>query len=192
MAGNYSATIATSGGSDSYVITPGTGGSVTVGACAVDTGRQIALSLYDASGAQLASAAGGSYCAWVSANVSAGQTYTVQTLISGGSGLYRSAWAVNGAAVSWSPNGSLTSSGSSKSYSFPTLGSGTVSISTCGPAGAVFALSLADSHGTTLAQSTAPTACQAVSYSVSGRGLYRLEEASVSGTGPWNGSISTQ
>ena len=192
LSGNYSGTIATTGGSDSYTVTPSSGGSIAVGSCAVSTGDAVALYLYGPSGALLSSGSANSYCNWASASVSAGQTYTVKTVMTGGSGLYRSAWSVNGAPVVWNVGGSIDGSGTSKSYSFPTLGAGAVALSSCGPTGTNYNRALTSSNGAALASAATGSACASLSYTSGGRALYRLVESSVSGSGAWNGTITTQ
>jgi len=189
--GTHSGSIGTAGATDSYTFTPGASGSATIGTCATSAGNDYDLYLYNSAGTLLASSTTSSYCEWVGVPVSAGQTYTVKTLAYSGTGIYRSAWSVGGAQVTWNVSGSIGSSGGGEYFSFPILSARTINLSTCGPAGTDFDLYLQDPAYNTLASSTTPSNCEAVSYTPSARGLFRLEEVSYSGTGAWSGTIKT-
>ncbi|MFI5270015.1 MAG: hypothetical protein ACHQ7M_21770, partial [Chloroflexota bacterium] len=187
--GNYSGSIVSSGGSDSYSFTPGAGGSATIGMCATNFGYNFTLKLY-AGGSLLGSSSTSSYCQWINTTLSSGRGYTVQTTAVSGSGLYRSAWSVNGAPVVWNAAGTIATAGASNSFSFPTLRAGPLRISTCGPAGTEFHLALSKGNGTTVASSTAHSNCQSLSYTVGTPDLFHMVESSVSGSGPYSGSIT--
>ena len=189
--GTHSGSIASSGASDSYTFTPGASGASTIGTCATSTANDYDLYVYNSAGTQLASSTTSSYCEWVGVNVVAGQTYTVKTLSYAGTGTYRSAWNVNGAQVVWSVSGSIGASGGNQTFSFPALSSGAISLSSCGPAGADFDLYLLDAGNAQLAASTTSSNCEALTYTPSARGLFRLEEVAYSGTGAWSGTIKS-
>jgi len=190
--GTHSASIATSGASDSYTFTPGVSGSATVGMCAASTGDRYNLYVYNSAGTLLASGTTASNCQWVGVNVGEGQAYTVKTVARSGTGAYSSAWSVNGAQVVWSVSGSITTNGGSQYVSFPILSAGPISLSSCGPAGANYDLYLQNARFRTLNSSTSTSNCEALTYTPSARGIFRLEEVSYSGTGPWTGTIKSQ
>ena len=151
VSGTHSGTIASVGGSDSYTFTPGTSGATVVGECAVDTGNRYSLYVYDSNHTLLGSGTNSSYCNWAGVTVTAGQTYTVTTVSVAHSGDYRSSWSVGGALVIWKPFGTLETTGTSKTFSFPTLAGGQIAISACGPNGTIYYASLLDANGNTLA-----------------------------------------
>ena len=190
--GTHSASIATSGASDSYTFTPSVSGSATVGMCAASTGDRYSLYVYNSAGTLLASGTTASNCQWTGIGVSAGQAYTVKTVARSGTGAYSSAWNVNGAQVVWSVSGSITTNGGSQYVSFPILSAGPISLSSCGPAGANYDLYLQNARYRTLDSSTSTSNCEALTYTPGARGLFRLEEVSYSGTGPWTGTIKSQ
>lgn len=191
MAGTHSGSIASVGGADSYTFVPGSSGGATIGSCGIDNGNRYDLYIYDSHNTLLGSGLGASYCNWVSLSLTAGQAYSVKTLSVAGTGLYRSAWSVGGARVTWNVSGSIPTMGASKTFSFPTLNGGAIMLSTCGPAGATYGLALLSAGGTTLASAAAPSNCQTLSYTAGSRALFRLQETAVSGSGAWSGTITT-
>ena len=87
--------------------------------------------------------------------------------------------------------GTLGTSGGSQTASFLTLSAGPIALSTCGPSGSNFDLYLLSASGSRLATAASPSNCESLSYTASARGLFRLKEVSVSGTGAWSGTITT-
>lgn len=191
MSGNHSGSIVATGATSSYTFAPGSGGTATVASCAISNGAVYSVAIYGAGGSLLGKGTTSSYCNWASAPVSAGQTYTVTTSAVSGSGTYRSAWSVNGATVSWSAGSTLGTTGASKSFSFPIVNAGPIAVSSCGPPGTIFDLALTSASGSTLATSTAPSNCQSLAYTPPARGLFRMIETSVSGTGAYTATITT-
>lgn len=192
LAASIALSIPAAGGSSSYTFMAGASGPAAIGSCATTTRAVFDLSVYDSSGALLGSGTTPSYCNWVDATVSAGRTYTVTTVAVTGTGTYRSAWSINGAPVVWNTNGTISTPGAAGTVGFPTLSAAPISISTCGPAGTTFALYLDSASGATLASATAPSNCQSLTYTPGARGLFLLQEAAVSGSGAWAGSITAQ
>lgn len=213
--GTFSDNIASVGGSSSYSFIPSASGPLSVGSCAVTNGYTYTVSLADSTGSIGSGGTGAATCNYATATVSAGSVYTVTTTAISGTGAYRSAWNVNSAPVVWSLSNifgfavfsptvmeppilvsvpySITVAGGSQSVSFPALSNGQIALSTCGPAGSDFNLYLKSASNAILASSTAASNCQALTYTPTAPGLFRLVETSpFSDTGPWSGTITTE
>ena len=190
VSGTYYGTLPAAGSSDSYTFIPSATGTATLGSCALSTANSATLSVYNSGGTLLGRDTSGSYCAWASAGVSAGQSYVVKTV--GGAGAYRSAWSLNGAVVVWNVASALPAEGrNSQTVSFPALGAGTITLATCGPSGTTFDLALLDASYRTLASAATPAICESLTYNAPARGLFRLQETATSGGGAWSGTIET-
>jgi hypothetical protein len=190
--GRQTGVISAAGGASSYTFVAGSDGPATIGSCAITTSNVYTLYVYDSSGTLLGSGTNSSYCNWVNITASASQTYTVKTVSVTGTGVVRSAWSINGAPVLWTiASGSISTTGGVQESDFLTLGSGTMTLSTCGPAGTTFNLYLYSATGVRLASATAASNCQSLSYTPSSRDLYRLREQAVSGPGAWTGTITS-
>jgi hypothetical protein len=192
LAGTHSSSIAAIGGASSYTFTPAAGGQATVGSCAIAGGASLALYVYDSDHVLVGRGVAASNCEWASLRVRAGRTYTVTSAALHGRGLYRSAWSVQGASVVWNLRGAIGASGGSQTFSVPALRGGALSLTTCAPAGARFALHLINASGLTLASAAPRLHCQALSYTVHARGIFRLWEVAHGSAGAWSGTIKTE
>ena len=190
--GTRSGSIATGGAASSYPFTPGMSGSATIGMCPTRTTNDYDLYVYDRSSTLLAASDTPSSCEWATFDVTAGHTYTVNTVSYTGSGTYRWAWSVGNAPVVWHVSGTIRASGGNQYLSIPTLSAGPMALSLCGRSGAHDNLYLKDAGYHTLASATAQSACQSLSYASRARGLYHVDVVAAGGTGAWSGIFSTR
>jgi hypothetical protein len=196
LTGRFTAKISAVGQTQSYAFTPGTTGPTTVGVCAVATNNvpYTTLSLYNAGNVLVESSSTPDVCQWIDTSLTAGKTYTaIVGMQGGGTGTFALSWSVDKTQVSWHIVGNSLSAGTFQIISRPTqdVSPGPINVSTCGPSGTHFALYLLDVNGSVVAQSTTSGACQSLSYTPPARGLYRLKEVDLSGSGTFVGSFAT-
>jgi polyvinyl alcohol dehydrogenase (cytochrome) len=192
-AGPTAGMITAAGASSSYAIMPATSGSATIGSCAaVPITNQYSVAVYGSSGRMIASSANPADCNWGQASVTAGQTYTVTTKSLSGTGPYLSAWAVNGATVTWPLGGTIATQGGVSIPSVMTLSAKPITASICGPSGTIFDLYLMDVHGHVLQSATAASNCQSLTYTPMVADMFRIKVVAASGSGRWTGKVTTQ
>jgi hypothetical protein len=84
-----------------------------------------------------------------------------------------------------------TTAPSSQTMSVPSLGNGPITIAACGPSGTIYDTNLLAANGNLLASASASSNCQTLSYTPAARGLFRMQEVAISGSGNWSGTITT-